>query len=90
PATRVFEAAGAAACLITDYWEGIETFFEPGTELLVARDGHEVAEHLRQLTPERARVIGQAAYRRALTEHTYSHRAAEVERALNGISTLAA
>ncbi len=90
PATRVFEAAGAAACLITDVWEGIETFFEPGTELLVARDGNEVAEHIRQLTPERAREIGQAAYRRALAEHTYAHRAAEAERALNGISTLTA
>lgn len=90
PATRVFEAAGAAACLISDAWEGIETFFEPDSELLVARDGHEVAEQLRRLTPERARAIGQAAYRRALAEHTYAHRAAEVERVLNGISTLAA
>lgn len=90
PATRVFEAAGAAACLITDVWEGIETFFEPGVELLVASNGHEVAEHLRQLTPERARMIGQAAYRRALAEHTYAHRAEEVERTLNGIDTVAA
>ncbi|MHA3774648.1 CgeB family protein [Verrucomicrobiota bacterium sgz303538] len=90
PATRVFEAAGAASCLISDSWEGIETFFEPGSELLVARDGHEVAEHVRQLTPERAHSIGQAAYKRALAEHTYAHRAAEVERVLDGISTLTA
>lgn len=90
PATRVFEAAGAASCLISDSWEGIETFFEPDTELLVARDGHEVAEHVRRLTPERAHSIGQAAYKRALAEHTYSHRAAEVERVLDGISTLTA
>lgn len=79
PATRVFEAAGAAACLITDYWEGIEQFLEPGVEVLVARDGAEVAEHLRSLTPQRAREIGQAAYRRVLAEHTYTHRAAQLE-----------
>ena len=39
PATRVFEAAGAGACLITDAWEGIELFLRPGEEVLVARDG---------------------------------------------------
>ena len=62
PATRVFEAAGAGACLITDAWEGIELFLEPGREVLVAHDGDEVAEHLlRSLTPERAPAIGQAA-----------------------------
>jgi len=84
PATRVFEAAGAAACLITDAWEGIAEFFEPELELLVAHDGAEVARVLGELTPERARAIGQAAYRRAHAEHTYAHRAEEVERVLEG------
>ncbi|HET7606653.1 MAG TPA: glycosyltransferase [Sphingomicrobium sp.] len=79
PATRVFEAAGAAACLITDAWEGIELFLEPDEEVLVARDGNDVAEHLRALTPERARRIGDAALRRVLGEHTYAHRGAEVD-----------
>jgi len=79
PATRVFEAAGAAACLITDAWEGIELFLQPGEEVLVARDGKDVAEHVRSLTPERARSIGQAALRRVLAEHTYAHRGAEVD-----------
>src|SRR5205085_1671681 len=79
PATRVFEAAGAAACLITDAWEGIELFLEPNEEVLVARDGRDVAEHVASLTPERARAIGQAALRRVLAEHTYAHRGAEVD-----------
>jgi spore maturation protein CgeB len=79
PATRVFEAAGAAACLITDAWEGIEQFLEPNEEVLVARDGRDVADHARQLTPERARTIGEAALRRVLAEHTYAHRGAEVD-----------
>jgi spore maturation protein CgeB len=79
PATRVFEAAGAAACLITDEWEGIDTFFEPERELLVAADGDAVAEHVRRLTPDRARTIGAAALRRVLAEHTYGHRVEQLE-----------
>jgi len=84
PATRVFEAAGAAACLVTDAWEGIELFLEPGREVLVARTGAEVAEHVRELTPQRALAIGAAAYRRVLAEHTYAHRAAQLEEVLEG------
>ena len=79
PATRVFEAAGAAACLITDAWEGIEQFLIPNEEVLVARDGQDVADHLAALTPERAQAIGQAALRRVLGEHTYTLRGAQVD-----------
>jgi spore maturation protein CgeB len=84
PATRVFEAAGAGACLITDRWEGIELFLEPGREILVAANADEVAEHLRQLTPERAKALGEAAYRRVLAKHTYAHRAEQLEQLLQG------
>jgi spore maturation protein CgeB len=84
PATRVFEAAGSAACLIMDRWTGIELFFEPDREILVAGDGCEVVEHLHSLNPVRTRQIGEAAYRRTLAEHTYAHRAALVESALEG------
>ena len=79
PATRVFEAAGAGACLITDAWEGIEQFLAPGEEVLVARDGQEVAELLAGLTPARAAAIGAAARRRVLADHTYARRAAEAD-----------
>ncbi|MBD1805850.1 glycosyltransferase [Microcoleus sp. FACHB-SPT15] len=84
PATRVFEAAGAGACIITDIWEGIELFLEPGREVLVAQDGSDVAEHLRNLTPEKAHAIGKAAHRRIIAEHTYTHRAAQLETLLKG------
>ncbi len=84
PPTRVFEAAGAGACLITDCWEGIEMFLEPNREVLVAQNGDEVAGHLAGLTPERARAIGQAAYGRILSEHTYDRRAAQLEQVLEG------
>ncbi|WP_172124374.1 MULTISPECIES: glycosyltransferase [unclassified Devosia] len=80
PATRVFEAAGAGACLITDFWEGIELFLEPETEVLVARDGQDVAQIMAALSPERAQAIGQAALARVLREHTYDHRAVEADR----------
>jgi spore maturation protein CgeB len=82
PATRVFEAAGAAACLITDAWEGIEQFLKPDEEVLVARDGQDVAQHVRELSAERAEAIGQAALRRVLAEHTYSLRGSQVDRLL--------
>nr|WP_199329549.1 glycosyltransferase [Coleofasciculus sp. FACHB-1120] len=87
PATRVFEAAGADACIITDAWEGIELFLEPGREILVAQDGSEVREHLCNLTPSDARTIGEAARKHILAEHTYAHRATQLEALLNGKHT---
>ncbi|KMO42401.1 hypothetical protein VQ03_10810 [Methylobacterium tarhaniae] len=82
PATRVFEAAGAGACLITDAWTGLEMFLTEGEEVLVARDGRDVAAHVEALTEERARRIGEAARRRILGQHTYARRGAEVDRLL--------
>jgi spore maturation protein CgeB len=83
PATRIFEAAGAAACIISDAWEGLDTFLEPGTEILVAESGDEVAATLGRLNTDSARAIGEAARRRVLAEHTYAHRAAQVALLLN-------
>jgi spore maturation protein CgeB len=82
PATRVFEAAGAGACVVTDAWEGIELFLEPDEEVLVAEDGAAVAAHVETLTPERAGAIGRRARARLLAEHTYAHRAVQVEEVL--------
>ena len=75
PATRMFEAAGAASCQITDAWRGIEEFFAPGEEILVAEDAEAIVRFVRQVTPERARAIGKAARSRALRDHTYDQRA---------------
>jgi spore maturation protein CgeB len=79
PATRVFEAAGAGACLITDYWEGIELFLKPGDEVLVARDGQDVIDILAGLTSEQALAIGQNSLKRVLADHTYASRAETVD-----------
>ncbi|HJV34550.1 CgeB family protein [Geomonas sp.] len=79
PATRVFEAAGAGACVITDKWEGIEEFFEPGREILVAANGAEVVEILSGLRPATASAVGARALSRVRAQHTYAHRARQFE-----------
>jgi spore maturation protein CgeB len=79
PATRVFEAAGAGACLITDAWEGIELFLEPGREVLTAASGEEVADIVGSLRSDAARMIGSAAQARVLAEHTYERRVEQLE-----------
>ena len=89
PPTRVFEAAGAGACLLTDRWKGIDLFLEPNREVLVAEDGEEVALHLDGLTPGRAREIANRARRRVLAHHTYAQRALQVHEVLEGSSTQA-
>jgi spore maturation protein CgeB len=86
PPTRVFEAAGVGACLITDAWEGIEQFLEPEREVLVAADGDAVADILGRLDPRQAKAIGAAARRRILAEHTYQHRAAQLQAILQAES----
>ena len=88
PPTRIFEAAGSASCLITDAWEGIETFLEPDREVLVARNSEDVIRHLRTLGQSRARQIGRAALQRVLEEHTYQHRAEQLQQLLEGRAEL--
>ncbi|MBV8506665.1 MAG: glycosyltransferase [Alphaproteobacteria bacterium] len=84
PATRVFEAAGTGSCIITDAWEGIGEFFEPGREILVAPNGPAVVDILTCLTAQEARRIGEAARGRALAEHSYERRVDVLELALKG------
>jgi len=78
PPTRVFEAAGAGSCLITDFWEGIETFFVPGSEILPASSAADVVSYLRSIGRAEAAKIGSAMRDRAIREHTYEKRAAQV------------
>jgi len=83
PPTRIFEAAGAGACIVTDRWEGIELFLAPEREILVAGSGEELAEQLAGLDPERAARIGEAAQRAVLAKHTYAQRVLQLEAALS-------
>jgi spore maturation protein CgeB len=84
PPTRVFEAAGAGACVITDAWAGIDNFFNPGSEILVAEGAEEIVEWLRSVPPSQARCMGQRMRERALRDHAYGLRAAEADRILAG------
>lgn len=88
PATRVFEAAGAGACLITDHWEGIGTFFAPGSEILVTKNGDDVVSLLENINPRQAKNIGDAALERVLAKHTYEFRAREIDQILFGVNAL--
>jgi spore maturation protein CgeB len=83
PPTRIFEAAGAGACIVTDAWDGIDNFLEPDHEILVARDSQDVIGLIQSLRPERATHVGDAARRRILDQHTYVHRARQLMEVLN-------
>jgi len=82
PPTRIFEAAGAGACLLCDDWPGIEDCFEPGSEMLIVRTANDVVDALHRYSPEQRRCIASAFRSRALRDHTYANRAEQVESAL--------
>jgi len=80
PSGRLFEAAACGAAVISDRWEGLDAFFEPGREILVADDAEDVLVALsRNDIPQ----IAEAARRRTLAEHTSEHRAGELLRMLD-------
>jgi spore maturation protein CgeB len=78
PPTRVFEAAGAGACVITDAWAGVDQFFTPNSEILIANCAEEVVTHLKGRNTEQASTIGHAMMNRASRDHSYESRAQQV------------
>lgn len=83
PSTRLFEAAACGACIISDTWPGLDRFFVPDAEILLAKSGSDVLGHLSRLTAPRRAAIGAAARARVLSSHTYDRRAQELEDALD-------
>jgi spore maturation protein CgeB len=81
PSGRLFEAAACGTPVITDDWEGLDAFFTPGEEIVVARTTQHVVDALELSVPEIDR-IALAAYERVLAQHTSAHRARELERML--------
>ncbi len=79
PSVRLFEAAACAVPVISDAWPGLETFFEPGREILVTGSGDQTLEHLHGIAEDERRAIGQRARARVLAAHTTLHRAVELE-----------
>ncbi|HJR16868.1 MAG TPA: glycosyltransferase [Gemmatimonadales bacterium] len=79
PSVRLFEAAACGTTIISDCWEGLDTLFEPGTEILTAQTAEDVLGWLQDLSAEERQAIGERARTRVLAEHTAAHRAAELE-----------
>jgi len=80
PSVRLFEAAACGVPIISDAWPGIEAFFAPGEEILLAHEPAQVLAWLRDTPETRRRALGAAARRRVLAEHTAEHRAETLER----------
>jgi spore maturation protein CgeB len=79
PSVRLFEAAACATPIISDFWEGLDTIFRIGEEILVARSAEESLRILQQTPEAERRAIGERARARVLAGHTAAHRAAELE-----------
>jgi spore maturation protein CgeB len=82
PSVRLFEAAACGTPIISDWWEGLDEFFEPGAEILIAETSRDVATYLHDIPDEERRQIGERARQRVLARHTASRRAAELEAAV--------
>jgi spore maturation protein CgeB len=82
PSVRLFEAAACSTPIISDHWQGLNDFFVPGVEILLARDDGHTFDCLRNLDESERREIGARARARVLKHHTAAHRATEFEAAL--------
>ncbi len=79
PSVRLFEAAACGTTIISDRWEGLDTFFEPGHEILIAESPEDVLGWLRDLPDDERQAIGARGRERVMAQHTAAHRAAELE-----------
>src|SRR5918992_3062804 len=74
PSGRLFEAAACGVAIVSDAWEGLETFFTPEVEIIVARDTDDVIAAMQMPRAELGR-IARASRQRVLESHTAAHRA---------------
>jgi spore maturation protein CgeB len=81
PSGRLFEAAACGTPILSDWWEGLDEFFRPGKEILVARSTEDAIRGLQSPVEELNR-IARAARERVLAEHTAENRAIDLENAL--------
>jgi spore maturation protein CgeB len=88
PSGRLFEASACGTPVLSDAWEGLEAFFEPGREILVARTAEDVVAAL-DLGDRELRDIGEASRERTMREHTSDRRAAELEALIAGVGDAA-
>ncbi|MDQ6663459.1 MAG: glycosyltransferase, partial [Acidobacteriota bacterium] len=79
PSVRLFEAAACGVPILSDYWEGLDTFFEIGREILVVHSPEETLRYVTGMAREQRLELGSRACERVLAKHTSAHRAAELE-----------
>jgi spore maturation protein CgeB len=84
PSVRLFEAAACATPIISDAWDGLEAFFAPDSEILIARTVADTLRYLADLDDAERQALGHRGRERVLAAHTAAHRAAELERYLAG------
>ncbi len=85
PSGRLFEAAACGTPIVSDCWDGLDHFFTPGEEILLANNSGDIIEAL-NLSADQLQRISRAAERRVLTEHTAEHRSDELIRLLEEIA----
>lgn len=78
PSVRLFEAAACGVPVISDSWNGLDTFFEPGREILIADESDAVLDYLYNLPEPERRAVGEQARERVMAAHTAAHRAREL------------
>lgn len=79
PSVRLFEAGACGTAIISDWWEGLDSLFEIGKDVLISSNGDDTLRILRECTDERRAAIGESARNRILAEHTPAQRAAQLE-----------
>lgn len=79
PSVRLFEAAACGVPIISDWWDGLDSLFEVGSEILIARSAQDTVRYLRDVSDAARKAIATRARQRVLSEHTAAHRAAELE-----------
>jgi spore maturation protein CgeB len=79
PSVRLFEAAGCGATIVSDWWAGLDTFFAPGEEILLAKSSDDIIRYLTEMDADEIRRIGRQAQQRVIAEHSAECRAVEFE-----------
>jgi spore maturation protein CgeB len=85
PSIRLFEAAACGTPVISDEWQGLSDFFEPDSEIIIARSANDVVRCLTEMSEAERAEIGRRARARVLAAHTAAHRAQELERCIEEV-----
>src|SRR3954469_24029457 len=83
PSVRLFEAAACGVPIISDAWQGLDTIFRPGSEILISGSGAQTLRLLNEVSERERRAIARRPRQRVLAEHTAEHRAIQLEEYLD-------